>query len=308
MDLKERETFIKSKPEFFFENINKNFVLLNTCLRLEFYYEGEIPKEFLENKNFYHKTGKEAILYLFRVVCGLDSIILGEEQILSQIKKSYVLSLEKLRTNSSLNAIFNNAISLGKRFRFESKINSQSLSLESIAFKFIKAHFPDYLDKNFFILGIGDLSRDLLKIFQKEGIKKLSITNRTFHKIKEIEYDYDIEAVDFKKKYEKIKESDIIITSTSAPHLIIEKKKLLEHIDDESEKCFIDLAVPRDIEEGISNLKNINLYNLDDLWEVYNENSEKRNKISKEYFYLLNEQFEKIVKWFFYKNKNDKKS
>ena len=274
---------------------------METCLRIEIYLETKKDFEInnlicqfdFQNINFLKNDA--AIFHLFDVICGLDSVIKGEDQVLAQIKKAYFKCLENKKTSKLLNIIFNSAIETGKRFRTESKINEKNMSLDSISVKFIKEKVKNIEDKTIFIIGVGDLTQSILTLFHKMGHKNLIVTNRSERKSTELKKVYDnIRTAKFRQKYEFIQKSDIIISATSAPHLIVEYNRIKEILCDKKERFFLDLAVPRDIDKKIANFKNVFLYNLDDIWELYNQNVEKREQIVENFFYIIKEQLEKL--------------
>jgi len=243
------------------------------------------------------KNGVEAIEYLFKVSCGFYSIIKGEDQILAQVKGAHAEALENKHSSKFLNIIFNKAIELGKKFRTKSMIAHNALSLEAISLKFIKSKFHTIEDKNIFILGIGELAQDILTLLTKEQLKNIYITNRTYHKAEQIKKKFDIvNIVDYKEKYKEMIEADIIISATSAPHIVVEYDKFTQKMKEDKDYLFIDLAVPRDVDERLANFKNIEIQNLDDIWEVYNQNSINRDKLLEDYSYLIEEQMEKLIK------------
>ena len=252
-------------------------------------------------ENIFIKKGHDAVNYLFRVTCGFESVIKGEDQILSQIKKAQLTSMEDKVSSSNINVIFNKAIELGKKFRNKSKICHNALSLEAISLKFIKNKILELKDKKILILGLGDLARDIMELLTKEEYKSLTITNRSYHKALEMSNIYNADVISFEEKLEEVAKSDIIISATSAPHAIIKKDEILPLLDKNKEYVFLDLAVPRDIEEELNELNNINLYNIDDVWGVYYENLENRENLVTKYEYMLNEQMVNLKKWFEYK-------
>ena len=308
LSLLERENFMKTRPKYiiedFFENKKINgYVNLSTCLRTEFYLElnseisvDDIKKKFSVEMTI--KTGMEAIEYLFKVGCGYYSIIKGEDQILAQVKSAHTEALEKNHSSKFLNIIFNKAIELGKKFRTESSIAHNALSLEAISLKFIKSKFDNIEDKNIFILGIGDLAQDVLALMVKEKLKNIYITNRTYHTAEKIKEKYDIlNVVDYKEKYDSMKYADIIISATSAPHIVVEYDKFIKNMIENRKYLFLDLAVPRDVDIRLAeDFENIDIFNLDDIWEVYNQNSMNRDKLLEDYLYLIDEQKEKLMK------------
>ena len=307
LSLLERENFMRTRPKYIIEKLYTDkkidaYINLSTCLRTEFYIELNSNIDAEEIKNLFSvdmiiKKGIEAIEYLFKVSCGFYSVIKGEDQILAQVKSAYSEALENEHSSKFLNIIFNKAVELGKKFRTKSMIAHNALSLEAISLKFIKSKFPNIEDKNIFILGIGELAQDILTLLTKEQLKNIYIANRTYHKAEQIKKKFDIvNIIDYKEKYDEMIKADVIISATSAPHIVIEYDKFVPKMKENKDYLFIDLAVPRDVDERLANFKNIKIYNLDDIWEVYHQNSMNRDKLLEDYSYLINEQMEKLIK------------
>ena len=319
-DTVKREKFISKKPEKFIKSLKENgsisgYVNLMTCLRIEFYLdlgennlenliESKDFKEFFIDEKIFIKKGQEAVEYLYKVGCGFYSIIKGEDQILAQIKKAYQTALDEKITTGFLNVIFNKGIELGKKFRTESQISHNALSLEAISLKFIKDTINILENKKVLILGIGDLAQSILHLLIKENVKNITITNRTEHKALEIKNIYkDVEVIGFDNKNQSVAKSDIIISATSAPHLVLKRNELEGILSKDKKYIFLDLAVPRDIDEKLEEFENISLFNLDDVWEVYNKNVKNREDILVKYEFLIFKQIENLNKWFYWKNK-----
>ena len=307
LSLLERENFMRTRPKYIIEKLYSDkkinaYINLSTCLRTEFYIELSSNVDINEIKSLFSidmvvKNGIEAIEYLFKVSCGFYSVIKGEDQILAQVKGAHAEALENEHSSKFLNIIFNKAIELGKKFRTKSMIAHNALSLEAISLKFIKSKFPNIEDKNIFILGIGELAQDILTLLTKEQLKNIYITNRTYHKAEQIKKKFDIvNIVDYKEKYKEMIEADVIISATSAPHIVVEYDKFIPKMREDKDYLFIDLAVPRDVDERLADFKNIEICNLDDIWEVYNQNSINRDKLLEDYSYLISEQMEKLIK------------
>lgn len=307
LSLEEREKFVKEGyrhilGEYLEKRVIKGYVAVETCLRVELYldvsreFEIERLKRDFRVEKMKDYEGTEAVHYLLRVICGLDSIIKGEDQILVQFKKAYFEALDKETTSSFLNIIFNQAIETGKRFRAESRINEKNISLDSIAVKFIKTKFESLEDKKVFVIGVGDLSQSILALLHKMNNCHLTMTNRSLKKSIELQKVFpDVQTAEFSEKYNIIKNMDIVISATSAPHLIIEKAKIEDILNDGKKRFFLDLAVPRDIEISIGEFENVSLYHLEDIWDEYNKNVEKRDEIVEKYFYIIEEQLKKIA-------------
>lgn len=317
LSLLERENFMKTRPKYIIEKlyIEKKinaYINLSTCLRTEFYIELNSNINAEEIKNLFSvemivKKGIEAIEYLFKVSCGFYSVIKGEDQILAQVKSAYSEALENEHSSKFLNIIFNKAVELGKKFRTKSMIAHNALSLEAISLKFIKSKFPNIENKNIFIIGIGELAQDILTLLTKEQLKNIYIANRTYHKAEQIKKKFDIvNIIDYKEKYDEMIKADVIISATSAPHIVVEYDKFVPQMKENKDYLFIDLAVPRDVDERLANFKNIEIYNLDDIWEVYHLNSMNRDKLLEDYSYLIDEQMEKLIKTLNYYRKEYK--
>ena len=307
LSLLERENFMRTRPKYIIEKLYTEkkinaYINLSTCLRTEFYIELNSNISVKEIKNLFSvemiiKKGIEAIEYLFKVSCGFYSVIKGEDQILAQVKSAYSEALENEHSSKFLNIIFNKAVELGKKFRTKSMIAHNALSLEAISLKFIKSKFPNIEDKNIFIIGIGELAQDILTLLTKEQLKNIYIANRTYHKAEQIKKKFDIvNIIDYKEKYDEMIKADVIISATSAPHIVVEYDKFVPKMKEDKDYLFIDLAVPRDVDERLANFKNIEIYNLDDIWEVYHQNSMNRDKLLEDYSYLIDEQMEKLIK------------
>ncbi len=309
LTLNEREVFIKNEPKKIMEGlledgIVKGYVLLETCLRVEIYMESEnielVKQKFNIGPLFVKKSGIEAVKYLFDVVCGFNSIIKGEDSILSQVRNSFLKSMEEKHTTKTLNVIFNKAIEVGKKFRHKSQVSKNAMSLEAIALKFIREHFDTLEDKRIFIVGTGEMAVAILNIFTRNNINNIVMTNRSRTRVLELKEKYNIDIVDFNERYTEVEKSDIIISATSAPHLVLVEEKMKD-LNMTKEKIFLDLAVPRDIDTSIEIYPNINLYNLDNLWDVVKKNEQKRSNLLKEYKYILEDQIKNLLKYCEYK-------
>lgn len=310
LSLVEREKLLKSinilNIRDIFETKINGYINLSTCLRIEFYIEEKenafINDEELKNyfpifsNKVYIKRGKEAINYLFEVICGFHSMIKGEDQILAQIKNSFFKAQENKTSSKFLNIIFNKAIELGKKFRTVSNVSHNALSLEAISVNFLRELTDDNLiNQKIFVLGIGDLSKSIIEILIKNNIKDISITNRTYHTAEKMSNIYNLKNIDYKLKYQGLSEADIIISATSATHLVVEKDRFISVMKNKK-YIFLDLAVPRDIDDRLKENTNITIFNLTDIWDIYNKNINKRDLLMYKYNYLIEEQEEKLLK------------
>ena len=208
--------------------------------------------------------------------------------------------MENNTSSKILNIVFNKAIELGKKFRTESKVCHNALSLEAISLKFIKESIGFLSDKKVLILGVGDLAQAILYLLVKENVKNITITNRSHHKALEVQSLFDVDVISFECKNTAAVESDVIISATSAPHLVLKSEEIVPYLHNDKKYTFLDLAVPRDIEETIGSPKNVSLFNLDDIWNVDNKNLETRDSLMNSYSYLVDKQIINLKKWFQY--------
>ncbi len=302
LSLLEREEFVltfkpyKKLKRYFETKVIDDALLLSTCLRNEFYFwnaKKEVIEEFRNIKGSFVKEGREALEHLYKVVCGFDSKIPGEEQILSQIKKEYVMKVEKQHTKSPLNTIFNRSISLGKKFRSISKINENSVSTENLGIKSCDMYFESIIDKSILIIGAGEIATATYKILKKRGCKDIKIIKRRKSLIED-----EIKYYTFQEKIELFYESDIIFGTTTAPHDIFSSTELdIERVE-ERRRIMIDFAVPRDFDGKLGDFKGQNLVNLDELNQLASSSYEKRIDICSKYEYLVEETIDKTLEWF----------
>lgn len=308
-DISKREEFIHHiKPKKKHDEIKMKLgkcdvVLVDTCLRVEFYIYGEnVSEEFLrelfpgyENEIYFH-SGIKCIKHLFSLACGLDSVIPGEDQILAQIKERYITELEKGITSKEMNVIFNNAIALGKKFRTISGVACMPLSLENIAVKYIEREIG--LDnKTVLVIGTGAVSREIITILIKKGVKNITVTNRSRGRSVDLSNELGVQSVEFHNRYEAINQSDIVVSATSAPHYVVYRDEYMKLCSGGKKRVFIDLAVPRDIDINIENEEN-KIINIEELNESAVRNIEMRKKICINHTHLIDEQVVKCLKWF----------
>jgi len=287
-------------------------VILCTCNRMEIYARvDQIETGITSVRDFivdnyqgrdkldsflYIFTGEKAINHLFRVSSSLDSQVLGENQILAQVKKAYQLALETNATNGFLKLLFHRSISVGKKVRKKTKISSGRVSVGSIGVELAKKTLKNLKDKTILILGAGKISELVAANLAKEGVKAIIVSNRTYEKARHLAQTLKGEAIKFDKIEEALGKADIVISSTSAPHYII-KKSMVKKIMDKRDKplLFVDLALPRDIEPTVANLERVSLYNMEDLDLVVKGNMFKRKKEAKKAEKIVKEEVEDFI-------------
>lgn len=284
-------------------------VILSTCNRTEIYASvDELTdginqlKEFLlsypeldrgeTSPYLYSFQGKEAIKHLFAVAAGLDSLILGETQILGQVKSSFFEAEQLVNLEENLKQIFYSSFAVARKIRSETRISEGKVSVGSVAINFIKERIGNISAKNILIIGVGKVTDLVLKYLQQENPNVVFVSNRTFKKAKKFAGQIGAKAVRFDNLNELLKKADIIITATASPHFIINTNTFVGL--SERRILIIDLALPRDVDPKIREIKNIELFGLEDLDAVVQSNLEKKSQEIKEANRIIEEEAEKL--------------
>lgn len=206
---------------------------------------------------------------------GLNHLVLGEDQILGQVKNHYEKALLNNSTGKYLNRLFLDSITTAKKIRTFTGISENSLSISSIGVKLIERKLGDIIGKNILVVGLGDMSRITLQNIFERPVGKVFVTNRTSKKITDFAQESpEIVQVDFQDFYTVLPYVDVVITCTSAPHYVLYKEKFAK-VYKNRPLFILDLAVPRDVEQSIDEFENVRLYRLDDLDKIAQENTQK---------------------------------
>jgi len=226
----------------------------------------------------YYKKGDEAIRHLYSVTSGLDSIVLGEDQILGQVKEAHHLAMELGASRKILNQLFREAITTSKRIKTELRISEHPMSISYIGVKFLLNKMETFNDKNILIIGTGKMGRLALQYVMENNPGKVYMTNRNHEKVVDLRDRYpDIETVNYNDKHDLLSHVDAVITATASPHHVIRK----EDIPEQHRALYIlDLAMPQDVDENVVEMKNVVLYNVDSLNKISVENERKRKELS----------------------------
>ena len=308
-DIETMEKVSKDLKELFSnlrENMDiKEYIEINTCNRYEYFlYTDDYDSEDLDCDNEYViiQYNDDAILHLFRMSSGLESMIIGEDQILGQIKDSKKKSEKEGHCGKTLNPIFTKAIHVGQVVRNKTKINQGSISIGSAAVDLAEEHLGDLQDKHVLVIGAGKMGTLVAKALAEKNLKAIFVANRTYYKAVKLAEELDGEAILFDNLEEKLLNADLVISSTGSPHPIVNKERLLKVFGEKvPEKIiFIDIANPRDIEDDVKEL-GIELFNIDDLRGIAEKNKKLREnevieaeKIIESEFDLLKESFNLI--------------
>ncbi|BEP28732.1 glutamyl-tRNA reductase [Helicovermis profundi] len=301
----------------------KEVVILSTCSRTELYFVTKSSNlelhtnkivDYLNKKHsiinlkkfLYILSGHYCNIHLFKVTSGLNSIVIGEDQILGQVKDAHDFSMELGGSKKILNKFFRDAVTCSKFIKNEFKISEIPLSLSYIGIKFIKEKINNFKEKKAMIIGYGNMGELALEYLIEYGVKDIVVVGRDVSKFDNLFNKYNnavnIELVDFNDRYSKIPEIDIIISSTTASHTVLNKKDfdLIKSIN--NELYILDLAMPRDVDINIQKLENIHVYFLDDLKDYSDKNSKKREKLAGDAYKIIEERVEMFENWIEFSN------
>ncbi len=235
------------------------------------------PKELLEEHGYYLQ-GEEAVIHGFRVASSLDSMILGEPQILGQVKEAYRLGLSAGTTGRLLNKYFHHALAAAKKVRCETAVGSHPVSVSYAAVTLAKQIFGELADKKALVIGAGKMNGLAMRHLKSAGIKNFFIANRTESRAQEMAREFGASVVPFENFDPWLSEADIVLTSTHASHYLIEREQVAHACRKRkgAPLFFIDLAVPRDVAPEVNELPDVFLYDIDDLGQVVEANREVR--------------------------------
>jgi glutamyl-tRNA reductase len=265
-------------------------VIVSTCNRSEIYVSGEksavsiIEKELaafkhidLANSKKYLNiySGEGAIKHLFQVTSGLDSMVLGEDEILRQVKDAYQLSLNSECTNPELNIVFQGAISSAKQIKTDTKISNTPVSIGTLTANRIVEFLNTTHGTTILIVGItGKMGSIVAKNLCDKGNVKVIGTSRKHSNSTELCTNSKIQIVDYNDRYQHLKESDVIVSATTSPHYTFTYQETINELDGiPSHKLFIDLAVPGDIDKDILKIPGIDLIDIDDFEKISKDNT-----------------------------------
>ncbi|MEK7397773.1 MAG: glutamyl-tRNA reductase [Candidatus Poribacteria bacterium] len=321
VEVRERLAFDNSQLASMFDRLKStgkiaSCVILSTCNRIEIYatskdadaalsevwkllsdksgIETEQLKEYL-----YNFTCQQAITHLFKVVSGLDSMILGEMEILGQVARAYQIACENSASNTVLNVLFQKALKLGKQIHTETRISNGASSVGSAAVELTKQVFNDIQDCSILLIGAGETGRLVAQNLANNGASKVMVCNRSYDKAQELATQFNGCVVPFENLFQNMVNADLVVTCTSAPNYIITKEQLahIMKMRDYKPIVLIDLAVPRNIEPELSQLKNTYLYNIDDLKDIVDECLKERKLEAEKAEKIIENALDSFARW-----------
>lgn len=277
-------------------------VVLMTCNRVEVYVVSPkggrvlfkyakkmgVPDRILEFNDH-----EESLMHLLRLACGLDSMIVGEDQILGQIKELYHTARQAGVTGKVLDTAFEKVIHVGKRVRAETRINKGSVSIGSAAVDLAEDVLGTLDEKTVVVIGAGAMGSLVAHALAHKNVSAIYVANRTFERGEKLAKDLNGFAVRYDEKDKYIASSDVVISATSAPHEVLTADTLRPIIENRNhDLLLIDIATPRDIEESVSDLPGVELYNIDGLRKISDSNLRKRMQEVKKVEKIIEEEYE----------------
>ena len=295
----------------------KENMIVSTCNRVEVYaatretekaiqdlkdflshYHGLPLKEF--DKSLYARVGEEAVKHIFRVASSLDSMVVGEPQILGQIKEAYDRAQQSKTSGLILHRLLHRAFHVAKRVRTETKIAINAVSVSSVAVELAKKIFGTLEKKTVLLVGAGEMCELAARHLVSEGAEKILVTNRTEDRAMALAQQFKGDAIPFKEMGQGLRKTDIVISATNSPQYLIGHDQVTKVMKDRRQKpiFFIDIADPRDIEPKVGDIENVYLYNIDDLQKVAHENIKDREKEAQKAEAIVQDEVVKFVNWY----------
>lgn len=291
-------------------------MVLSTCNRVEFLLVGERdgdvqdaifrfwaelcgqPHADLEEHTYCH-IGAAAVEHLFTVASSLDSMILGEPQILGQLKTAYRHAVESGAARVIVNRLLHKAFSVAKRVRTETAIASSAVSISYAAVELARKIFTDLSRHRALLIGAGEMAELAATHLLSAGVRDITVVNRTLARAEELARQFSGQAMSFDNLQQALLETDIVISSTGSPTAIIRAKDMKGVMRQRRNKpiFFIDIAVPRDIDPDINGLDNVYLYDIDDLREVVEENLAGRQQEALKAHGIVSEEVATFMRW-----------
>lgn len=291
-------------------------VIVSTCNRTEIYAIGDqlhtsryYIKEFLSewfgidkeefSKYLFFYEGDGAIEHLFQVTCGLNSMVLGETQILGQVRSSYMLAQRENTIGTVSNHLFKQAITLAKKAHAETEINTNAVSVSYAAVELAKKVFGNLKGKNVLILGAGKMGELAIQNLQSNGADHITVINRTFEKAVNLAERFNGQAKKLQELQCALVEADILITSTGSKDIVV-TKQMMDFVNKmrKGRPIFmVDIAVPRDLDPAIGELENVFLYDIDDLEGIVQANLEERKTAAEKIDFMIEAEIVEFNQW-----------
>ena len=248
----------------------------------------------------YHLTDLEAARHLMRVSAGLDSMVTGEPQILGQVAEAYTLALRHGTAGRVLSRLFQAAIHAGKRARQETEISRYPSSISAVAVSLAARLVPALPSSSVLVIGAGEMAELVVQALHKSGVHRLTVLNRTLDRAQQIAARWGAEARPLEALGMELRETDIVLTSTGAPHMILRQETVAAAMGARPSRrlVILDIAIPRDVEPAVAEVDGVSLFSLDDLQGIVDETSERRQAQIPDVERIVAEELEGFQNWF----------
>ena len=302
----------QKKMEFFHkaEEIGiEQVMILSTCNRSEIYYFFENKKQIKQMKNIYcdmfgkeeieqymkHCEEDKAVSYLFRVTAGLESMVLGEDQILGQVKDALDFSRTMGFSKKELNKVVRDAITCAKKVKTTFKMSEKPVSVGYIGILELEK-ICGIKGKTILVIGSGDTAVLALRYLYEYKAQKIYLCSRTLAHAGNVQKEFqEIEIISYEQRYEIMKQCDIVVSATSAPHVVVKEQYFIP----KKQITFLDLAIPRDIDSKLSDDPKVNMINLDTINEISKANQSEREELCRQSFTMIDQEKEETMQWLF---------
>jgi glutamyl-tRNA reductase len=245
----------------------------------------------------YRYDGSEAVRHLFRVAASLDSMVVGEPQILGQLKSAYALAKEHGALSGFLDLVMTRAFNVAKRVRSETDIGESAVSISYAAVELARDIFGSLEGKRVLVVGAGKMAESALRHFRRAGVSEILIANRTRARAQALSEEFSGRVIDYESMLDALPEVDILLASSAAPHYILTRDQMRGVIGRRRNRpmFLIDIAVPRNIEPEVNKLDNVFLYDIDDLDKTVQGNIAGRNQTAVEAEEIIREEVERMM-------------
>ncbi len=253
----------------------------------------------LVRPHLYVHAGRTAVAHAFRVASGLDSLVLGEPQILGQMKNAFAVAREAGATGKLLNRLFQHTFSVAKQVRTDTAIGANAVSVAYAAVSLARRIFDSLSNKTVLLIGAGEMIELAARHLKEQGIKRMIVANRTVERASSLGAIYGAEAVSLVELPDHLSQADIVISCTASVLPLLGKGAVESALKVRKRRpmFLVDLAVPRDIEPEVSELRDVYLYTIDDLRDVIEENMESRQAAAREAEHIIEGEVVEFMRW-----------
>jgi glutamyl-tRNA reductase len=291
-------------------------VIVSTCNRTEIYVVTDqvhtgryYTKQFLLDwfgiagseiePYLFVKQESDAILHLFRLTCGLESLVIGETQILGQVRQAFLLAQDHKTTGTFFNELFKQALTVAKRAHSETTINENAVSVSYAAVELANKIFGRLDDKHILVMGAGKMGELTAKHLKSHGVPKISVINRTFEKAEELARQFSGHALPWTAQSQVLEQADIVISSTGAKNVVLDHETVQQVMKERKGRplFIVDIAVPRDIDPLVNEIEGVFLYDIDDLEGIVEANILERKEEAEKIETLIATQLLAFDQW-----------